>query len=362
MDHVIDADTHIIESQGMWDLIDEEYYARRPVLMSVPDDTLYQNRNAFWLIDGNIFPKPAGKGGFNLATPSASIVQQLNRDMPIPSKEITDPALRVAEMDRLEITRQVIYPTLFLVYLTDDAGLETALCRAYNRFMANVWASYPDRLNWVVVPPLRSIEASIEEIAEAKQHGAVGVFFRGLEGERTIDDPYFFPIYEEAARQDLPICIHTGSGCPSFTALFHLERNFTFAHGRLLPLIAFRDIIANHLPEQFPNLRFGFIEASAGWVPYVLHTLSRVLAQRGKSLPDDLFREYRLFVACEADEDIPYLTQYTGADNIMIGSDYGHKDPSNEPLLVETMQGRGDLDDALLRKILCDTPRTFYGL
>src|SRR5437016_14187264 len=73
---VVDADTHISESQGMWDLLDREMYHRRPVLVSVPDDTLYGERNAFWLIDGNIFPKPAGRGGFNLITPSAAKRQQ----------------------------------------------------------------------------------------------------------------------------------------------------------------------------------------------------------------------------------------------------------------------------------------------
>src|SRR5262245_48496590 len=58
---VVDADTHISESESMWELFDREMYKRRPVLVSVPDNTLYGDRNAFWLIDGNIFPKPAGQ-------------------------------------------------------------------------------------------------------------------------------------------------------------------------------------------------------------------------------------------------------------------------------------------------------------
>ena len=52
--------------------------------------------------------------------------------------------------------------------------------------------------------PTRSIEASITEMQWAKDHGAVGVFFRGIEGNRTLDDPYFFPVYQEAERLDLP--------------------------------------------------------------------------------------------------------------------------------------------------------------
>ena len=71
MPGVLDADTHIAESEAMWSYIDKEMYPRRPVLARIPDDTWYKERNAFWLIDGEIFPKPAGKGSFSLITPSA---------------------------------------------------------------------------------------------------------------------------------------------------------------------------------------------------------------------------------------------------------------------------------------------------
>ena len=62
MNGVVDADTHIAEPEAMWKLIDEKMAPRRPVLVGLPDDTWFGDRNALWLIDGNIFPKPAGKG------------------------------------------------------------------------------------------------------------------------------------------------------------------------------------------------------------------------------------------------------------------------------------------------------------
>ena len=68
---VVDADTHIAESEAMWSYIDKETYPRRPILAKIPEDTWYKERNAFWLIDGEIFPKPAGKASFSLITPSA---------------------------------------------------------------------------------------------------------------------------------------------------------------------------------------------------------------------------------------------------------------------------------------------------
>ena len=360
---VVDADTHIAESEGMWQLMDLDMIPRRPIRLSAPQDTLYKDRNAFWLIDGNIFPKPAGRGSYNLMTPSLPGQESARNGVTIPCRELTDIEARLADMDRLGIETQVIYPTLFLITLTDDVKLEIALCRAYNRWMTQAWSNARNRLRWVAVLPLRSVEASIEEMRTARKNGAVGLFFRGIEGRLTLDHPYFFPIYEEANRLDLPICIHTGSGAPSLLALFDTERNSTFAHNRILPLIAFRDLVANKIPELFPGLRFGFIEASAGWIPYLIHVLRRLLREKWKYASSaELFREYRLYVACEADEDIPYIVKHAGEDHILIGSDYGHNDPSKEPQLVATMRARKDVPSDIIEKILGENARRFYSL
>ena len=44
---------------------------------------------------------------------------------------------RVKDMDRLGVDVQVIYPTLFLVYITDDPELDTALSKAYNSWLGD---------------------------------------------------------------------------------------------------------------------------------------------------------------------------------------------------------------------------------
>ncbi len=363
MGPIIDADTHVSESEHMWSLFEKEMYPKRPVLVSVPDDTVYGGHNAFWLIDGNIVPKPGGKAGNVLITPSAAKSQASRTDIPIESRELTDPQVRLRDMDRLNIHTQVVYPTLFLVYLTDDVALEVALCRAYNRWMSEACAKGGERLRWVAIPPLRSVEESIKEIRWAKEHGAVGLFFRGIEKDLNLDDPYFFPIYKAAMDHDLSICIHTGPGSPILSSLFNVERHSAYGHGRIPPIIAFRNIVANGIPELFPTLKFGFIEASAGWVPYVLHALKRQSLLREKEFSsENLFNKYRLFVACEADEDIGYLAGYIGEDNMIIGSDYSHRDPSEERELVKTMRSREDIPAYITEKILSDNPRRFYGL
>jgi len=103
MHGVVDSDTHIAESEAMWKMMDADMRGRRPVLLTMPEDTLYGGWNATWLIDGNIFPKPVGKGGFRLITPSASKIQANRKDIGVGCREMTDIPARLADMDRLGI-------------------------------------------------------------------------------------------------------------------------------------------------------------------------------------------------------------------------------------------------------------------
>jgi uncharacterized protein len=370
MNAIIDADTHIAESEVMWELIDQSMYQRRPVMVSAPEDTLYRDFNVLWLIDGNIFPKAAGRGGFRLITPAASKRETGRTDIHRGSREISDVDARLADMDKAAVAIQVIYPTLFLVEVTDDIALEAALCGAYNKYLAQVYCKANERLRWVAVLPLHSVDKSIEQMHEAKQNGAVGIFFSGIVGSLTLNNPHFYPIYAEAEKLRLPICVHTGQSCRHLRDFFNLELNGTFATSALPPIIGFRDIVASEIPEKFPGLKFGFLEASASWVPYLYHHLMRAARPR-LSFPNarwkhasckDLFRDYRIYVACEADEDIPYIAEIIGEDHLMIGSDYGHNDPAEERALVQTMKSREDLSAELVDKILIHNPKQFYSL
>src|SRR5207247_10343027 len=153
-------------------------------------------RNACWLSDGNSFPKPNGKVSFRLITPSATKLESARGDIQIAWREMTDIPARLKDVDRLNVEAQVVFPTLFLIYLTDDPALEVALCRAYNRFLAQACAQASSRMRWIVIPPLKSIDESINELNWAKDNGAVGVSFRAIEGNCTLETPSRSPIHK----------------------------------------------------------------------------------------------------------------------------------------------------------------------
>ena len=123
------------------------------------------------------------------------------------------------------------------------------------------------------------------------------------------------------------------------------------------------DLLVLTQPKIIAAIHDAYLEAGAGWVPFMMHIIKRLLRQKWRFSSDqDMFREYRIFVACEADEDLPYLTQHIGEDHLLTGSDYGHNDPAEQTHLVATMKAREEIPPGLVQKILCENPRKFYGI
>jgi predicted TIM-barrel fold metal-dependent hydrolase len=76
----------------------------------------------------------------------------------------------------------------------------------------------------------------------------------------------------------------------------------------------------------------------------------------------DLFRADQMYVACQTDDDLPYVLSYAGDDNIMIGSDYGHADTASEIIALQKLRSSGEIEPSVIDKILCANPARFYGL
>ncbi|HUK41750.1 MAG TPA: amidohydrolase family protein, partial [Candidatus Acidoferrales bacterium] len=191
---VIDSDAHVLETERTWDYMLESERALRPRIVATPDNPASGGES--WFIDGIYI----GKG------------RNVGYDTAKASREMDDISARLKHMDELDVDVQVLYPTIFLRPYTRRPDLELAVTRSYNRWLIDIWKAAPERLRWVAVLPLLSMDKALEEARFAKEYGACGIFIRGLEGDKRLSDDYFFPLYEEAGRLDLPICVHSATG------------------------------------------------------------------------------------------------------------------------------------------------------
>jgi len=350
----IDADTHIDETEQTWEYLDEADHRFKPIAFELvegepvgPGDG---RRHRLWLIAGNA----------RLRRFRSDQLTGTTRE----TRELLDVDARLRHMDELGIEVQALYPTTFLHTATDRPEVELALCRSYNRWLADRTASSGGRLRWVALTPLLSMDKAVEGLRFARDHGACGVMKKGVEcDDRSASDPYFFPLYEEAERLDLPICIHQGIGNPGITNAADPPAKVA----QLNVLSAFNALASAGIPDMFPGLRFGFIEAGASWIPYLI----KEAGMRGKAVQASydfktgFLAHNRFYVTCDTEDDIAYLLNFGAEDYLMIGTDYSHVDQSAEMRahsVIMDMANRGDFSVTVADKIVGENARTFYGL
>ena len=348
---VIDADAHVVEWERTWEYMDEGEKAFAPRVMVFKEEALKGRSSSrftpseYWMIGGRVFGKDANIG-FDTATET---------------REMQDVQARLAHMDQLGIEIQVLYPSLFLRTLTSLPHVDTALCKSYNRWLADIWKGGMGRLRWVLMPPLHYIDKSIEELNFGKENGACGVFIRGLEGDKLPTDPYFFPLYEEASRLGMPICVHASQGNLDMVDI--LGRGSSLGQFKFGPINLFGSVLLAGLPSKFPDLRWAFVEVSAEWVPYVMNHLEIGYRKRGKAWPGTNFlKENRIYVACQTSDDLPYILEHVGDDNLVVGTDYGHNDTATELSALRKLKADGKIPGESINKILGDNPQALYRL
>jgi predicted TIM-barrel fold metal-dependent hydrolase len=338
----IDSDAHVIESERTWTYGSAAERALLPRLVkeSRPDGSVAQ----FWEVDG------VRRARTNVGDAATS-----------PIREMENIGGRLQHMDELGVDVQVLYPSIYTQPLTQRREVDLAICRSYNRWLADVWSQGGGRLRWVAVPPVLALDEAAAELEFAKAHGACGIHLHAMEGDRLPSDPELFPLYEIASDLDMPICIHVGNNSFDVHDLFGGRDGFLLFK---LPVVgAFHTLLLHQIPARFPRLRFGFIEASAQWVPYALHDLTRRLHWMGRGREHDLtLKGNRVYVAVQTDDDLPYVLRYSGEDNLLIGTDYGHKDTSTELDALRTLKEQGEVSGVVIDKILDANARVFYSL
>lgn len=356
-DLVIDADAHVIETERTWDYLEPSEAKFRPQIIQSKSNP----GTRYWLIDGKI-------AGLRTAATSDDQFQEnsskalRNISVSAAARKMEDIDSRLNHMTELGIDIEVLHNSLWIEQVTKRPDIEVALCRSWNRWLADIWTEGKGRLRWTCVVPTLDIDAATEELRFAKAHGAVGLCMQPFIGNLMMFDPYFFPLYATAQELDLPVIVHIANGNPDFVEILRTRFNDGggFATFRVPTVLACFDLLRNSVPSTFPNLRWGFVETSAQWVPWVMHEIARRNGERYDASHNP-FRDRNVYVTTQTDDDHEYLIHKIGEDNLVIGTDYGHGDPSSEVDAIAIFR-RGDLTEAQKSKILTTNPSRLYAI
>ena len=354
----IDSDAHVVETEHTWDFMEAADQKYRPLIVRPRGE----GGGEYWFIDGKV------RGLVRVVMTARELDEVAARTGRVmntsrETREMENVPARLKHMDELGIDIQVLYPTIFIEQVSDKVEWEVAIAKGYNRWLADIHRQGQGRLRWICVLPLLDMNASLEELKFCRQHGACGVFMRGLEGNRLLTDPYFYPLYDSMSGLDMAVGVHVGNANPhNLDLVSQYNGGGSFWKFRIPVIGAFHSVIMSEVPTLFPQLRFHWAEAAAQWVPYVVKDLQRRWAAQRKELPASPLREYRQFVSCQTDDDVDYIVRFAGEDNLTIGTDYGHNDQSTEVEALRKLKQIGSITAAQYEKITYHNPKALFAL
>ena len=341
----IDADGHALERQSDIRKYLEPPWDRR--------NTAYWPNDQPW--DNSLFGTLGGE----------NTVRQLS-----PADEV---AMWLQTMDEHGLEYAVLFPTgSGNISKLREVNFAVALCRAANEMFAKEYNTVSPRVQAVGTLPMQDPAAAAKELRRGVEElGLLSFEIPSMGLPFGLGDPIYDPVWAEAQRLGVPICIH---GTRNASASVGGDRFRTFAETHCYSftaglLLHFTSIMWNAVPLRFPGVKIAFLEIGATWLPYYLDRLDEHWEKRGEfeapyltKKPSALFRESPIYVSLEAEEGLlAAAVDYVGNDHFLYASDIPHWDNEFPKNLID-LREHPDLSRETKEKILYRNSATLFGL
>ena len=346
MDRLIDADGHVLEPPDLWERYIEPRYRDRAIRVRRATDgrdVLEIDRHPAHLTTSEMLGGFGGMGKSLAELATASLSGQYAENAPAAA---TDPAARLALLDRDGISHALLYPSLGLQWEgeLDDAQYAAAHCQAYNRWIEEFCAGSGGRLLPIAHLSLGDVKAAVAELHRAVHAGARGAFVLPftLSGVPH-GHPHHDSLWAAAEALDVPIAIHTGIDPPQrsvhqrfngltwpegvLTGIWYLQMMFTQAVQQ-----AFTTFFLFGTFDRFPKLKLVILESGAGWLGFWMDRMDAMykgplrVTMPLRDCPSTYVRR-QCWISADPDERmLPAVMEYVGADRFMWATDYPHSD------------------------------------
>jgi predicted TIM-barrel fold metal-dependent hydrolase len=316
-----------------------------------------------------------------------------------------DAGARIADMDRDGVACEVVFhssangqPLPFARHLalrdrlsrrgdTDDGAaveLEQAGIRMFNRWLADYCSVEPARHVGVCQLSMRDIDASIDDVVWAHEHGINAVNFPAPSSALpTFDDPVWDRFFAVCAERGMVLDTHIGGGeqslyagfePPAFSPVFMMENPWLGRRG-------IWQLIFSGVFDRHPDLRFVLTELPGMWWDPTVRDMDAVFVNpMTRRVREFLARKPSEYMATNVFMGASFQSRQeaemaimTGHDTrLMWGSDYPHPEgtwmysehPATDPSLTRLSLANTfhDLPEAPIRRMTGENAIACFGL
>jgi len=370
---IIDSDMHVIEPHDLWlEYLEPRYRERAPRLAPVPGGS-----QVTWSSEGRFYPAftdDPRRAPLNQARYDPRHAKFRRFDDAMARRFDAKSQLDAMDVEGIDVA--VTFRTIASHVIADDTlepDFAAALCRAFNRWLADRCSESPGRLKGTAIVALHDVRRAVEEAEFAVRelgHVAIVLPTNPVAGRSWYDEAYD-PLWACACELDVPVTFHGIQGAYQEHLGNRYLDNLMLMHAAAHPLeqmLALGGLLTGGVLERFPELRAAFLEGSCGWLPWWLWRLDEEWEKLGDAdrarlsrPPSETFAA-RCFVAVEPDEAIVTdVVRLVGDDCLVISSDWPHDD-SSWPHAMDRFLAIEGLSEESQRKILWDNCARLYPL
>jgi predicted TIM-barrel fold metal-dependent hydrolase len=367
---LVSSDSHVVEPPDLWTArINARFKDRAPRL--VTEETCDR-----WYVDHHLNAGSYGilvDAGKRFDAPETIRFEGRFEDVPVGGY---DPDAHVKDMDVDGVAVDILYPSVGLrLFRIPDSQLLSAICRAYNEWLAEFCATHPKRLKGIAMVNVDDVQDGIDELQRAAKAGLAGAMISVYPVEdRQYDHPMYDPFWAAAQALNMPLSLHVATNRPGAAGLTTDTLTSQTAAARANTDYWVRMSLANMIFagvfERYPGLRVGCVEHELAWVPFFLYQMDFVYRERQQQArvrfkegmePSDFFHR-NVFLGFQEDALGIRDRELIGVDSLMWGSDYPHAEstwPRSREVLSKILAGVPEEEQ---RKISGENAARLYRL
>jgi aminocarboxymuconate-semialdehyde decarboxylase len=274
-----------------------------------------------------------------------------------------DTAARLADMARnkLDMGAVSVSPTLFYYWAGPKLAMDVA--RMTNDGLFALAKTHPDKFVGMGTLPMQDLGLAIKELRRcAGELGFKSVQIGSNVQGVQFDDPQFLPFFKECEALGIFVFFHPYYvGTKDMFTKYYL----TNLYGNPLDTaMCVASLIFGGVLEKCPNLKVGFTHGG-GFFPYQIGRLKHGYEVRnepkvnGVKSPEKYLHQLYFDTIVFMDQQLRFLVELTGADHVMLGTDYAFDMAEFAP--VDFVSGVG-LPSAQLKAVLGENACEVFGV